>query len=40
MTLKFDRYWRALLTDIRRRSRLKRAALMTRDVNRRRRIMA
>ncbi len=40
MTLKSDRYWRALLADIRRRSRLKRATLMTRDVIRRRRVMS
>ena len=39
MTLKFDRYWAVFLADAQRRSRLRRVALMTRDVVRRRRAM-
>ena len=40
MSLQFDRYWAAFFADTRRRSRLKRVALMTRDVIRRHRIAA
>ncbi len=40
MTLKSDRYWAVFLADAQRRSQLKRIALLTRDVIRRRRVMA
>ncbi len=38
MTLQSDRYWAAFFADTRRRTRLRRVALMTRDVLRRRRL--
>lgn len=40
MTLQSDRYWSQFLADARRRTRLRRVALMTRDVLRRRRAMS
>lgn len=40
MNLQSDRYWAAFFADARRRSRLRRVALMTRDVMRRRRVMS
>lgn len=38
--LQYDRYWAAFFADARRRSRLRRVALMNRDVLRRRRAMS
>ena len=38
MTLQSDRYWSQFLADTRRRTRLRRVALMNRDVLRRRRL--